>query len=267
MASRSFYSRKILGFRIGSGIVSAVSLVAIIWGLRLVIAHGGLQGSSLAALYAMAFGFCGLIIGVIIFGVFWSQDVAFKRMTESDRPVWARWQCNAQEAEQFIAAEAKKQQLPRPSYRSIIITGIGVALVLAFIVRTHFEWGYFFVLNGIVNGFVIAFMIYLRVLAAAKMEETIARANTEVIINEEGFLTGETVLKWRSLNWGLIEATYEAGCPDALNLVFLAGTLPGSEVIRNAQSTITVRIPVTASKAGEVRQLVATRISKQLLAA
>ncbi|MEY2508666.1 MAG: hypothetical protein QOH01_2995 [Verrucomicrobiota bacterium] len=83
MANRSFQSRKIMRFLIGSGIVIVVSLVAIIWGLRLVIAHGGVQGASLAALYAIAFGFCALIISVIVFYVFRSQHVACKRMMES----------------------------------------------------------------------------------------------------------------------------------------------------------------------------------------
>ncbi|MEY2550758.1 MAG: hypothetical protein QOG12_902 [Verrucomicrobiota bacterium] len=82
MANCSFESRKIMRFLIGSGILIFVSLVAIIWGLRLVIAHGGVQGASLAALYAIAFGFCALIISVIVFYVFRSQHVACKRMRE-----------------------------------------------------------------------------------------------------------------------------------------------------------------------------------------
>jgi hypothetical protein len=83
MANRSFQSRKILGFRIGSGILIVVSLVAIIWGVRAVIAHGGVQGASLAALYAIAFGLCALIISVIVFYVLRSQHLAYRRMRES----------------------------------------------------------------------------------------------------------------------------------------------------------------------------------------
>src|SRR4051812_33580192 len=172
MASRRFYSRKIMGFRIVSGILIVVSLVAIIWGLRSVIAHGGVQGASLAALYAIAFGLCALIIGVIIFYVFRSQDVAYKRMTESDRPVWVRWQCTDEEAKKFIAAEAARRKLSMPSYRSMIITAICIAIGLAFIQRTNFSWAGFLIGNALLSGIVVGFMFYLRAVGAAQMQDT-----------------------------------------------------------------------------------------------
>jgi hypothetical protein len=214
VANRSFYSQRIRTFRIVSGILIVVSLVAIIWGLRSLIAHGGLQGASLAALYAVAFGFCALILGVIILWVFWSQDVAYERITQSDHPVWVRWQCSAEEARRFIAAEASKQQLPMPSYRSMIITAICIAAGLAFIQRDGFTWSGFLIANVILNGCVIGFLFYLRAVSAAKLKDTIARANTEVIMDDEGIMAGETVFKWRGANWNLQEATYEAGQPD-----------------------------------------------------
>ena len=265
MANRSFYSQRIRTFRIVSGILIVVSLVAIIWGVRALIAHGGLQGASLAALYAVAFGLCALIIGVIILAVFWSRDVAYRRMTQSDHPAWIRWQCSAEEARRFVAAEASKRQLSMPSHRSMIITAICIAAALALIQRTNFTWGGFLIANAIVNGCVIGFLFYLRAVSAAKLKDTIVRASTEVIMDDEGVLAGETVFKWRGVNMGLQQATYEAGQPDVLNLVFLAGTLPGSGVVRNTQSTLTVRIPVTASKADEVRQILATRISQHVI--
>ena len=76
MASRSFHSRRNQTFLIVSAIVIVVSLVAVIWGIRLVIRHGGVQGANLLALYAIAFGSCALIIGLIIFRVFWSRGRA-----------------------------------------------------------------------------------------------------------------------------------------------------------------------------------------------
>jgi hypothetical protein len=263
MANRSFYSRRIHILRIISVILIVVSLVAIPWGLRAVIANHGLQGAGLPAISALLGGWVPLALGVIMLFIFWSQDVAYDRITKSDRPVWVRWQCTSDEAQKFIATEAAKRNLPMPSYRSMVITFIGIALGIAFIQRTDFTWGGFLVMTALLGGIVVGFLWYLRVVAAAKMETAVARASTEVIIDDEGILTGESVLKWRSLNWGLMEATYEAAQPDVLNLVFLAGTLPGSGVVRNTQSTETVRIPVTASKADEVRELVATRISQK----
>ena len=191
--------------------------------------------------------------------------MAYDRITKSDHPVWIRWQCTKSEAQKFIAREASKSGNPMPSYRSMVITFIGIALGIAFIQRTNFTWSGFVIGTGLLGGIAIGFLWYLRAVAAANMETTIVRASTEVIMDEEGVLTGEAVLKWRTLNWGLQEATYEAAQPDVLNLVFLAGTLPGSGVLRNTQSTMTVRIPVTANKADEVRQLLATRISQHLL--
>jgi hypothetical protein len=266
MANRSFYSQRTRVLRIVSVILIVVSVVAIVWGLRSVLAHGGLQGASLPALFALLAGWIPLGLGAIILWASWSADVAYERITKSDHPVWVRWQCTKQEAQQFIAKEASKKGESMPSYRSMVITFIGIALGIAFIQRANFSWSGFFIGTALVGGVVIGFLWYLRALAAEKMKTTIVRANSEVILDEEGVLTGEAVLKWRALNWALIEATYEPGQPDVLNLVFLVGTLPGSGVPRSqTQSTETVRIPVTATKADEVRQLLATRISGQLL--
>jgi len=265
MANWSFYSRRIRILRIISVILIVVSLVAMAWGLRSVLANHGLQDASLPALWALLAGWIPLGLGAIILFVVRSQDVAYDRITRSDRPVWVRWQCTSKEAQKFIATEGSKSGNPMPSYRSMVITFIGIALAVAFIQRANFTWDGFLIGTALLGGIAVGFLWYLRAVSAAKMETTIVRASTEVIMDEEGVLTGETVLKWRALNWGLQEATYEAGKPDVLNLVFLAGTLPGSGVIRNAQSTETVRIPVTASKADEVRKLLGTRISEQLL--
>jgi hypothetical protein len=260
MANRTFYSGRIRSLRIVSIILIVAGLVATIWGLRSVMAHGGLQGASLPALFALLAGWVPLALGAIMLLIFRSQDVAYDRITKSGRPVWIRWQCTSKEAQKFVAREAATLKLRMPSYRSMVLTFIGIALGIAFIQRTNFTWSGFLIGTALLGGIVVGFLWYLRAVSAAKMETTLARAKTEVIMDEEGVLTGETVFKWRTVNWELMEATYEAGQPDVLNLAFLAGTLPGSAVIRNAQSTETVRIPVTASKAGEVRELLATRI-------
>lgn len=277
------FSWKVLLGRIIFSIASVASLIAIIWGLKSVIAHGGVKGASPPAMYAAVFGFCALIISVIMLVLFWLQDVSYERITKSDHPVLARWQCSSKEAKQFIAAEAAQQGLSAPpSLRYLVIILIVIALGIGFIQRANFEWGGFFGANAMLGGFVTVIFFLMRANNAANMQATIDRANQEVIIDEKGILAGGTVLNWRDFNWGLKEATYENGQPDVLKLVFLSGTLPGSGtmgVLRQVayvagavsspgvplQKDEIVRVPVTASKADEVRQLVSSFLAKHLI--
>jgi hypothetical protein len=282
MESQNAFARKVHQWRMICWIVIGVSLVAMAWGLRSIIAHGGVKGMDLAAGYAVAFGFCALMVAVIILFCLWSQSRSYGRITRSDHPVLLRWQCTDDEANRFIASEVIRLQISRraPLYLALILIAVGVWI--AYIQRENFEWGAFFIGYAILSGVIVFCYLFWRATNAVELRAAKTRATSEIIIDAEGLVAGTDVFKWRSFNWGLEAATYENGQPDVLNLVFLAGTLPGSATVgtlRTAayvagaasspggqtQQRTTVRIPVTASKAAEMRQLLSTSISQHLL--
>jgi hypothetical protein len=282
MESQNAFSKKAHSWRMACSIVIGVSLVAMAWGLKSIIAHGGVKGMNPVAAYCVAFGFCGLMIGVILLFCLWSQGRAYKAITSGDHAVLARWQCTEDEASRFIAAETIRLKISQRATLYFVLFLIAIGISIAYIQRENFAWEAFLIGYAIVGGFLAVLYLVWRATNSAELRAAKKRANSEVIIDAQGLVTGSDVFKWRSFNWGLEKATYESGQPDVLNLVFLAGTLPGSATVGmlrtaayvageasspggSTQQHTYVRIPVTASKADEVRGLLSTTIAGHLL--
>lgn len=47
-------------------LLGVASLVVMVWGLRTLIAHGGVKGADPSALFSTVFGFAGLALAVIL---------------------------------------------------------------------------------------------------------------------------------------------------------------------------------------------------------
>jgi hypothetical protein len=282
MESQNAFSTYGRRWRIACWIMIAGSILAMAWGLSVIVAHGGIKGVNPAAAYAFFFGILPLLIGVIMLFLVRSQARLYATMTSSDHPALLRWQCTPDEASRFVAAEAIRLRISRRATLWFILALIAVGFGIAYIQRENFDWGSFFIGYAIIAAFLVFCYATWRLTNAAELGAAKHRANAEVIIDAEGLVTGRNVFKWRGFNWGLETATYEKGQQDVLDLVFLAGTIPGSAALETArtvawsagaissrgastQSHVNVRIPVTASKAEEVRQLLSTTISQQLL--
>ncbi len=283
-SSKAFLQRK-NRWRIASSIAVVVSVPAIIWS-SVVLAHLAHSGSKGAVLLFPLLTFTVAVLALIIGGgmlyTVQSQINSYGKITSSDHPVLLRWQCTGDEASRFIAAEAIRLRVSRMATLYFILALIAAGIMIAYIQREHFEWGAFFIGYGILGGFLTFLYITWRASNTAELRAAKTRATSEVVIDAEGLLTGTDVFKWRSLGWGLEEATCESGQPDVLNLVFLAGTLPGSATVGmlrtaayaagaasspggSTQTHVNVRIPVTASKADDVRHLLSTTIARHLL--
>jgi len=280
-SQNAFSQKKTSPGRMISLILIVASLVAMAWGLKVLIDHGGVKGASLAALYCVAFGFCALIVGVVLFFTLRSQARLFDKITSSDHPVLLRWTCTTDEASRFIAAEAARLKISQNATLYFGLVMVALGLGIAYIQRENFDWGSFFIGYAIVGGFAAFCYFYWRAINSHELRVAKQRAHAEVIIDTEGLVTGTSAFKWRGFNWGLEQATYENGEPDVLNLVFLAGTIPGSETVGtlrtaawlagaasspggSTQQHTYVRIPVTASKAEEVRELLSTTIAPHI---
>ncbi|MEY2563243.1 MAG: hypothetical protein QOH88_1436 [Verrucomicrobiota bacterium] len=263
-------------------LVIVLSLAAIIWGILALKAHGSLKGASLAPMYCVAFGFVLLVAAAITMFIVRAQDNLYRRISKTtDSDVLLRWQCTPQEARRFIDSEAARLKIPRRMnlYFAIFLIVIGVGI--AWLQSGNFELGSFLLFYATIGGFFALVFVLWRVQMEKELKDARDRALSEIIVTAEGIVAGEGAFKWRGFNLGLKEATYESGQPDVLNLVFLMGTLPGSATVRVAatatylagatsmpgatQSTMTVRIPVTATKSDEVRKLVSNEISQYLL--
>jgi hypothetical protein len=224
------------------------------------------------------------MVGVIMLFTVRSQGRAFIRITSGDHPVLLRWQCTNDEAKRFVAAEAVRLKISRRATLYFVFAIIAVGFGIAYLQRENFKWGDFVIGYAIVGGFVAFLYIWWRMTNAAELRAARQRANSEVIVDTEGLVAGADVFKWRGFDWGLEEAAYESGQPDVLNLVFLAGTLPGTATLgalRSAayaagaassrggstQTHVNVRLPVTASKADDVRNLLSATIAPHLLTA
>jgi hypothetical protein len=283
-SSKAFLQRK-YRMRLVSWILLGASVPAIIWS-SVVLAHLADSGSKGAVLVfpllTFAFGFLALLLGGGLLYAAQSQINSYRGITSSDHPVLLRWQCTNDEASRFVAAEANRLRVSRRATLYFILVLIAAGIMIAYIQREHFAWGAFFIGYAILGGCLTFFYITWRASNASELRAAKARANSEVVIDAEGLLTGTDVYQWRSFNWGLEEATYESGQPDVLNLVFLAGMLPGSATlgaVRTAayaagearspggstQTHVNVRIPVTTSKADDVRHLLSTTIAQHLL--
>jgi hypothetical protein len=260
----------------------AGSILAMGWGLKVIVAHGGVKGVNPVAAFAFVFGFIPLLVGVVMLFTVRSQGRAYDQITSSGHTALLRWQCTNEEAKRFVAAEAVRLKISRRATLYFSLAVIAVGFWIAYVQRENFTWGNFLSMYAIVGGFVTFCYFYWRITNATELRAARQRANSEVIVDAEGLVAGTDVFKWRSFNWGLEEATYESGQPDVLNLVFLAGTLPGTEtlgVLRSAayaagaasspggstQTHVKVRLPVTASLANDVRQLLSTTIAQHLL--
>jgi len=258
------------------------SVLAMAWGLKVIVANGGIKGVNPVAAYAFMFGFLPLIVGVGMLFTVRSKGRAYGRITSSGHAVLLRWQCTGEEAKRFVAAEAVRLKVSRRATLYFVLILIAIGLGIAYLQRENFKWGDFLAGYATVGGFVTFLYIWWRVTNAAELRAARQRANSEVIVDAEGLVAGADVFKWRGFNWGLEEATYESGQPDVLNLVFLAGTLPGTAtlgVLRTAaysagaasspggstQTHVKVRLPVTASRADDVRHLLSTTIAQHLL--
>jgi hypothetical protein len=258
-----------------------VSVIAMTWGYKMIIAHGGVKGANPTAVFVSVFGLLPLLLGVILLLVVRYQTRLYSAMTSSGHAVLLRWQCTGDEAKRFIASEAIRLRAPRRATLYFILTLIAAGLWLAYILRKNFDWEWFLEGWAMLAAFISFIYFYWRALNTVELRAAKQRANSEVIIDAEGVLAGTDVFKWRGFNWGLEEATYESGQPDVLNLVFLAGTLPGSATVGtlrtaafaagavsspggSTQTQFNVRIPVTASKAEEVRHLLSTTIAQHL---
>jgi hypothetical protein len=258
-----------------------VSVIAMTWGLKVIVANGGMKGVNPAAAYAFV-GFATLFLGVILLLVVRYQTRLYSTMISSGHAVLLRWQCTGDEAKRFITSEAIRLRAPRRATLYFILTLIAAGLWIAYILRKNFDWEWFLEVWAMLAAFISFLYFYFRALNMVELRAAKQRANSEVIIDAEGLLAGTDVFKWSGFNWGLEEASYEGGQPDVLNLVFLAGTLPGSATVGalrtaayaagaasspggSTQTRFNVRIPVTASKAEEVRQLLSTTIARHLL--
>jgi hypothetical protein len=281
MGSQNASSKKAHPGQVISLILIGVSLVAIAWGLMVLIGQGGAKGGSVAALLCVVFGFCGLVVGVVLYFILRSQRRLFDKITSSDHPVLLRWTCTTDEASQFIAAEAARLKISQNATLYFGLVMVALGLGIAYIQRENFEWGSFLIGYAIVGGIAAFCYFYWRAINSAELRAAKQRAHAEVIIDTEGLVTGASAFKWRGFNWGLEKATYESGQPDVLNLVFLAGTIPGSETLGtlrtaawlagatssaggSTQQRTSVRIPVTASKADEMRELLSTTIAPHI---
>jgi len=258
------------------------SVLAMAWGLKVIVAHGGIKGVNPVAAYAFMFGFLPLMVGVIMLFTVRSKGRAYGAITSGDHPVLLRWQCTGEEAKRFVAAEAVRLKISRWATFYFVLVLIAFGIWLAYILRKDFQWGWFLEAYATIAAVLSFFYISWRVMNAAELRAAKQRANSEMIVDAEGLVAGADVFKWRGFNWGLEEATYESGQPDVLNLVFLAGTLPGTAtlgVLRTAayaagaasspggstQTHVNVRLPVTASKADDVRDLLSATIAQHLL--
>ena len=267
--------------RVISLVLIGGSLVAMAWGLMVLIAQGGAKGGSVAALLGVVFGFCGLVIGVVLYFVLRSQRRLFDKITSSDHPVLLRWVCTTDEASQFIAAETARLKISQNATLYFGLVMVALGLGMAYVERQNFEWGWFLISYGMVAGVVAFCYFYWRAVNSQELRAAKQRAHAEVIIDTEGLVTGTSAFKWRGFNWGLEKATYENGAPDVLNLVFLAGTIPGSATVGTLQTAAwlagatssaggstqqrtSVRVPVTASKADEVRELLSSTIAPHI---
>jgi hypothetical protein len=280
-SSKAFLQRK-YRMRLVSWILLGPSVPAVIWS-SVVLAHlaPGTKGWVLGfPLLIFAFGFLALLVGGGSLYTAQSQINSYRGITSSDHPVLLRWQCTNDEAGRFVAAEANRLRVSRMATLYLILVLIAAGIMIAYIQREHFEWGAFFIGYAILGGCLTFLYITWRASNAAELRAAKARANSEVVIDAEGLLTGTDVYQWSGFLWGLEEATYESGQPDVLNLVFLAGSGTAAvSTLRTAayaagaasspggstQTHVNVRIPVAASKADDVRHLLSTTIAQHLL--
>jgi hypothetical protein len=279
MESSKAFLQRMHRMRLVSWILLGVSVPAMIWS-SVALAPAWPKVVNVFALCTCVSGLFALMLGGGLLYTVISQSRSYGEITNSDHPVLLRWQCTNDEASRFVAAEAIRLRVSRMATLYFILVLIAAGIMIAYIQREHFEWGAFFIGYAILGGCLTFFYITWRASNASELRAAKARANSEVVIDAEGLLTGTDVYQWSGFLWGLEEATYESGQPDVLNLVFLAGSGTAAvSTLRTAayaagaasspggstQTHVNVRIPVTASKAEEVRDLLSTTIAQHLL--
>jgi hypothetical protein len=62
MENSRLTARKIFLVRMIFSLLGVASLIVMVWGLRVLIAHGGVKGADPSALFSTVFGFAGLAL-------------------------------------------------------------------------------------------------------------------------------------------------------------------------------------------------------------
>lgn len=277
------FQRKVWRWRMfGWGFIALAGIAAICL-LQVVSAKGGIHAHGTTWQETLQFG--SMVVGLValVVGPFMlvqiGQQITFYDAVMSGRsPVLARWRCTPEEVDEFIAMEAARLKVSRR--RDIYLALLIAPAALAVISLRHSieDW----TLVAIAGGGAILGYILWRINGGVEFRAAKRRANTEIVVAEEGMVAGPDVFIWRSLNCGLAGASYEAGEPDVLTLTFRAGTMPGGKTLQAAKTAayiagnasspgvtasrcFNVRVPVTAAKEERIRGLVSSTLKKHLL--
>jgi hypothetical protein len=246
---------------IGWGLI-ALGVVAVACSV-LVMATKGLylQGPNwklLAQVFSMVVGVVGLVVGGFMLVQIRQQITFYDPVMSGSSPVLARWRCTPEEAAEFIAMEAARLKVSNRMDFYMALVLVPAALIVIGLRNSIDNW----TAVALAGGSAIVFYVLWRMNDGMQFRAAKRRANTEIIMAEEGIVTGPEVFTWRSLNCGLEDASYEKGKPDVLTLTFRAGTSVSGTT---GPQSFDVRVPVTASKADVVRGLVSSSLAKHLL--
>ncbi len=260
MEKPNAFRQKVFQWRIACWAVAGLSLIALVYAVReFSVTQGSLD--SLSAPGKVFVVFCGVVgvVGLVVVPFMLTRigkQVSFyDSLVSGERPVLLRWQCTAEEGRQFIASETVRLGVSRKTELYVVLLVFPAALLIQSLRGRDVTAVHIAIL-----GAACVFLYFvLRLVDTAGFREAKRRASSEIVLAEDGFLAGSDVRLWRSVNLRLEQAAYEEGKPDALNLVFVPrGPATGQSV--------TVRVPVTATKADEARHLLLTVISKHLVA-
>jgi hypothetical protein len=202
MESSKAFLQRMHRMRLVSWILLGVSVPAMIWS-SVALAPAWPKVVNVFALCTCVSGLFALMLGGGLLYTVISQSRSYGEITSSDHPVLLRWQCTNDEAGRFVAAEANRLRVSRMATLYFILVLIAAGIMIAYIQREHFEWGAFFIGYAILGGCLTFFYITWRASNAAELRAAKARANSEVVIDAEGLLTGTDIYQWSGFAWGL----------------------------------------------------------------
>ncbi|MDP9100046.1 MAG: hypothetical protein M3N48_13810 [Verrucomicrobiota bacterium] len=257
------FQAKVRRWRIIGGGLIALAVVAAVCVVLVISAKGGFYKrgpiwQEVAMIGSMVVGMIALVAGPFMLVQIAQQITFYDAVMSGSDQALARWQCTPAEAAQFIAMEAARLKVSNRTDLYMALVFAPVVLILISLRDSIDNWTPVACAGG---GAILAYILW-RIGDGVQFRAAKRRADTEIIMAEEGIVAGPDVFTWRSLNCGLVGAKYEKSEPGVLTLTFQAGTTLSGPT---GPQCFNVRVPVTAGKADVVRGLVSSCLAKHLV--